>query len=81
MMLRDSVENFQAKFRQSVLSGLILQYKKRMEKKKEAIAKWNKEAESLSNQVQELSAKVTKHKKALDEVLLRKHCSVRIIPK
>jgi len=65
--LRDSVTNFQAKFRQSILSGLIAQYKKKDSKFEETIGKMKKEQEVMKVDAQELEKKAAAFAIRLEE--------------
>jgi len=69
--LRDSVTNFQAKFRQSILSGLISKHTKRLAKKKDLIDKWTKQSEGLKLEAEQLAAKELEFKGKLEEVDLQ----------
>jgi len=49
--LRESVTNFQEKFRHSVLSGLLVQYEKRLANKQASIGKWMSKSEGMTSEV------------------------------
>jgi len=69
--LRDSVTNFQAQFRQSILSGLISQHSKRLAKKKDLIDKCTKQSEGLKLEVEQLAVKELEFQHKLEEVDLQ----------
>lgn len=66
--LRDSVTNFQAKFRQSILSGLMIKYRKKASKVKEVVDKLKKESETIKGDVLELEKKASDLAAKLEEV-------------
>ena len=66
--LRDSVTNFQAKFRLSILSGLVSQYKKKHSKFEETIGKMKKESEIMKCDALELEKKTSEFADRLEEV-------------
>ena len=66
--LRDSVTNFQAKFRQSILSGLVAKYRKKASKIQEVVHKLEKYSETVKADVLELEKKSSELAAKLEEV-------------
>ena len=55
--LKDTVENFQRKFRESILSGLVERYHKRIDKKADLITKLKSQSECMAKEVAEYEGK------------------------
>ena len=66
--LRDSVRNFQEKFRKSILSGLIGQYQRRLEKKQDMIGKMESAGESMVAELLEIEKKTIDLTEKMEQV-------------